>query len=389
MIIGCFRVPVRRSLLLLVLGVVCLCWSALPGPVRQAQAQEQAPGIAVSDPFTVRAVHVDATGSNTVAAREAARLDGERRALRTVLERLATPADLERLSKLSDVQITALVRDFEVAHERSSATRYLADYTFRFRRKEVTRLLQNAGIAYAETPSRPVVVVPLLKVGDRAVLWEDPNPWREAWANRHGASGLVPLIVPLGDAGDVAAIAAEQAAAADVNAFAVLAGHYGTNNVLLAQAVLSGEGDSQTLATSITRYTDGQPQKRLEGSYHPAPGETAAQMMARAVADAAHAVEFGWKNENALRFDRVGTLTVSIPLNSLSDWIFLRGRLVGIPTLRSSDLTALTRQNAEITLHYVGDLDRLRTALAERGLDLMEGNPDWILQPRAPAAGMP
>ena len=31
------------------------------------------------------------------------------------------------------------------------------------------------------------------------MLWEDPNPWRAAWADRPDRGGLVPVEVPLGD----------------------------------------------------------------------------------------------------------------------------------------------------------------------------------------------
>src|SRR5690348_8790050 len=160
----------------LVLVLVLAAASAAPA----ARAQNASP----TDIFTVANVPVDATAKSAAAAREAARIDGQRRAFRTLLERLTLAADRNRLPRLSDARITDMIRDFEVANERRSTVRYLADYTFRFRPDQVRQVLRNAGIPFAETISKPVTVLPILTQGSSSVLWDDPNPWRDAWASR-------------------------------------------------------------------------------------------------------------------------------------------------------------------------------------------------------------
>src|SRR5260370_39111716 len=165
------------------------------------------------DIFTVPDIAVDATANSALAAREAARIDGQRRAFGVLIERLTLAADRGRVPRLSDQQLTELVRDFEVANERSSAVRYLAAYTFRFRAGDVRRLLADAGVPFAETVSKPVVVLAVLRRCESAPMWDDPNPWRGAWADRQVAAGPVPFLLPLGDAADVPAIGAEPALA--------------------------------------------------------------------------------------------------------------------------------------------------------------------------------
>src|SRR5260370_3811767 len=147
------------------IGLAALLWSA--GPAGAA---------APADIFTVAGVPVDATASNAVAAREAARIDGQRRAFRILLERLTIAADHPRLPRVGDQQLTDMVRDFEVASERSSAVRYLATYTFRFRPDAGRTLLPDAGIPFAETVSKPVIVLAVLRRDDPTLLWDDPNP---------------------------------------------------------------------------------------------------------------------------------------------------------------------------------------------------------------------
>src|SRR5207253_1596414 len=159
-------------------------------PLSRAQEAE--------DPYTAT-VKVDATADTAAKAREAARLDGQRRALGAVADRLSGGG--AKLAKLDDKTIADLVANFEVANERMSAVRYLADYTFHFRAEPVQRVLRGAGIALSGEPGKEgskeagkdtgasLVLLPVYQPAGEALLWEDPNPWREVWAEAPPGSG--------------------------------------------------------------------------------------------------------------------------------------------------------------------------------------------------------
>ncbi len=97
-----------------------------------------------------------------------ARIDGQRRALAAIAARQSGGTTPAKLPKLDDNAIGNLVASFEVANERMSAVRYVADYTFHFRPDETRRALGSPGPAAAEASGKPVVVLPGLPVG-RAV----------------------------------------------------------------------------------------------------------------------------------------------------------------------------------------------------------------------------
>src|SRR5499427_5290383 len=155
-------------------------------------------------------VKVDATADSAAAARDAARLDGQRRALAAVVGRLSGASEPAQLPKLDDKAITDMVQSFEVANERMSTVRYVADYTFHFRSAKVRRLVRVAdttpvegtgkstaegtGKTTAESGSKSIVVLPVFKNGASLTLWNDPNAWRGAWARRSAGSGLRHLL---------------------------------------------------------------------------------------------------------------------------------------------------------------------------------------------------
>src|SRR5215213_5971206 len=111
-----------------------------------------------TDPFSAT-VKVDGRADTAAKAREAARIDGQRRALAAIAERLSGGGAPVKLPKFDDKAITDLVSSFEVANERMSAVRYLADYTFHFRPTETRQVLGVAatGAGAADALRSPAV----------------------------------------------------------------------------------------------------------------------------------------------------------------------------------------------------------------------------------------
>lgn len=332
-----------------------------------------------SSVYTVSNVAVDATSQSAVQAREIARADGERRAFRTLMERLTTKQDWSRLPKVTDSDLLGLVQDFEVTSERSSTVRYIATLTFRFRAEPVRRLLRDRGIAFAETPSKPVILLPVLSAGNRAVLWEDPNPWRAALLRQPLKEGLVPMQVPANDLATVQAIDVQQALKGDKDALAALGRHYDNADVLVAQAQLSGSGDQRALQLTTVRYSSGFSGQNWASSVKSDPKESDEDFYARAAAGLVADVSEGWKKATLQQTGAEATLAVVVPITNLKDWVLVRDRLQNVPSIQRSTLVSLAPKAARVEIHYVGDPQQLQLVLSQRDLVLAQGDADWTL----------
>ncbi|HYM72553.1 MAG TPA: DUF2066 domain-containing protein [Stellaceae bacterium] len=367
----------------LVAGVLMLL--AVAAAARVAAAQD--------DPFSAT-VPVDATSDTVAKARDLARIDGQRRALSAIVDRLAGGPGKAKPPKLGDNQITDLVASFEVANEKMSAVRYMADYTFHFRPAELKKTLQAAGIAItepgaggtgvatADTGAKPIVVLPVYQNGASTVLWEDPNPWRQAWAERPAAGGAAKLMLPMGDVDDIGAIDADKARAGDSAALAAIAGKYKADEALLLLAVQRPAPDPSAdklggLDVMVRRYKLGQPADVHSDSIDPNPGESAEAFFARAAARIATDIDTGWKNVKEPPVDQQGSLVAVLPISGLDDWVKLRERVAAVPAVRKVEVKSLSRQEATIEIQYVGTLDQLKAGFAEIKLDLEGGDPIW------------
>jgi hypothetical protein len=382
---------------LLLLGAVAL----KAGP---ASAQE-------ADEAYSATVKVDATADSAAAARDVARIDGQRRALAAVIEHLSGASEPAKPPKLDDKAITDMVVSFEVANEHMSAVRYVADYTFHFRPSKVRRLVRvvetppadsgdkspadkspadRGGKSPAEAASKPsvdsgnraVVVRPVYQEGSNLVLWGDPNEWRVAWSQRSAGSGPGRLVLPLGDAGDLAAIDAEKAGSGKSEALTAITQRNQGSEAVVALATARRQGDKLAgLDISVKRYRSGHLVDTQATSFEAAPGEGEADLLKRAAESTAAEIESGTKRNAGEHSDQPASLAVTVPISSLGEWVQLRGRLASVSAIRKIDLLSLSRQEARIEVKYVGSQDQLKSSLAEVNLDLGGGDPVWRIQP--------
>ena len=230
-------------------------------------------GLAHADEiFTVTAVPVDVTADTATAAREQALLDGQHKAADILLRRLTLQQDWGSLPALADAQLFDVVEGIEVEREKISTVRYLGEITVRFKPNAIRALLRNANIRYAETVSKPLVVLPVYRNGDSVQLWDDTNPWLSAWGAHVTKGGLVPIVVPLGDLTDIAAISADDAVQGNAQKLVALAQRYQAADALVVIATpVSGQSG---LDISATRYGAAQ-QDRTDVIHVPGQGDDA------------------------------------------------------------------------------------------------------------------
>ncbi|MDE0201232.1 MAG: DUF2066 domain-containing protein [Rhodospirillaceae bacterium] len=352
--------------------------------------------------FTVAHVSVDAEAASAAEARELAIAAGQRAALETLLRRLtvagtAPPAPPED-------SIAAMVAGFAIDRELVSTTRYRASLTVDFDPAAVRRLLRESGIAYAETVSKPVLVVAVQRDPGGILLWEDGNRWRRAWEERAAHGGLVPILLPLGDVIDLGTVDAAQALASDADALTALAALYGTSEVVVAVAGLSGsaavakpaapavpgadndDGDApaagRALTLSLRRIAAGESraiQKTLIGRER----ESEKALLRRGTDRIVTLLEDDWKAANLIRYADQRVLRATVPIASLGEWVSIQQRIAALAMVATVEIDSLSLSEGRLTLRYHGTEDQLRLALGQDDLDLAPEADEWVLRPRA------
>lgn len=349
-----FAMNQRLRCLWALFAAACLLLGAVP-------AAGQAP-----DPFVVTGVPVDVTGPSALEARSRALAEGQRAAFRRLLQRMTPEQSWPGLPAATDSNVQATVRGFQIAAERASATRYIAKLDVAFHREAVRRMLRDAGLAFTETSSRPILVLPIWRDATGVQLWEAANPWRQAWEARPERPTLAPILVPTEEQAGADAPSATVVAAGDPAALLRLAGKLGAGDVVVAEARQAGGA----VEVTTTRHGPGRPEV-ASASF--ASLGAAAEELARGWDEA-------WKAKTILRFDATGSLKVEVPLRSMADWVKIRQRLAETSEIGKVEVAALSARAAELVLTLRGDPETLRLALRQRDLALTETAGAWRLE---------
>lgn len=338
-------------------------------------------GALAADLYTVRGVHVDETATGSAAARTVAQAKGQRLALTQLLKRLTLSGDWPSLPQVDDRTAQDAVRGFQVASEKASSTRYIADLNVSFQPDTVKRLLRARNLAYAETQAKPALLIAVFEKNGARALWEDQNPWRDAWVAADITDAITPLILPLGDAQEFSMVTPEQAIAGDKAALAALAARYGTDEVIVAYGVSNAEGTR--IDATVTRHgaaTGATIRKSYQATTQ---GPDAFATMAKnAASDLLLSLGDEWKRAIVVRAGEAAQLTASVFFSSLDQWEAIRKGLAATPLVEGLQVEGIGAAGAEVEINYRGTPDKLALSLAQSNISLAQEQDGWSLRLR-------
>ncbi len=340
-----------------------------------------------ADLFEVRGVAVDLTAETANDARIEAFAKAERQAFAKLMDRLLEAEPRSALGEVDAATISNLVLDLSVTREKASATRYIGEFAVRFNREAVRAFLAGRGIAVMVTESPPAVLLPVYREAGALVLWDHPNPWRDAWEAGPIPADLVPLILPEGGLGDLATVSAEGALSGDPAALLNLAGRYSTTDVIVAFADNRPDPASghPVLALDVRRYGPRTATPILSETLPvPSPGGgdgSLEEALTAAVKRVGEAIDAAWRGASTVNLGGkdAAVLAVTAPITSLRDWLDLQARLKANPAVRKVDVVLLTRQEVRINLHYLGSLQQFGETLRQADLALVRSDDGWTL----------
>lgn len=379
---------VTRSPFAFLLAAALLALAAAAGA--QTVDRTAAPG----DAFTVSGVPVDVTAENAVAAREQALDQGQREGLVRLLRRLTATEDHGRLPAVAGLPLERYVRNFEVAGERLSTTRYIARLTVSYDPTAVRDLLRESRVAFAQTLSEPLLVLPLYETPDGGLLlWQEGNPWWQAWAETMDRESLLRLQLPLGDLDDERVISEDlqeleqsggtYAPAGERPTLRRITDRYDARGVVVVHAAVesAGQEPDQTPAIAVGAQGFGEVEvPDVAETVRAQPDQTVEDILPEAVARVQAALDEAWKRANLLRFDQAGTMVVDVPLDGLESWVSINQTLRSLPQIGDVELESFSRDAARLRIAYFGDMPRIQAELAGLGLLLtQEEGETWLL----------
>ena len=333
--------------------------------------------------FAVQGVEADVTDKDVATAKNKALFDVQMKAIVMLAQRLGNETFAAEIAKLEPAVVLPLLKSLSIEQENTGPGHYIGKFTVRFLPEKVQKLFESYGVVIVSEQATPMLVLPIWKAAEGTQLWED-NLWRTAWLNLHAEQSLVPLIVPIGDLEDTAAITAQDVLNLDPIKLEVLRRRYGTRTILVAiaepaegngvHAMMDGESELGKI-TFDKIYTA-----------EPATLETSAALAAQRF----HAVMLDkYKSDKgkaqaqaqAGQAGASSSVPVTVPFTGPTEWNGIRARILSAPGVIGVDVSTFAANGAVIRLMYVGDLQVVQTSMQGTGLQMSQVGGNWVIQP--------
>ena len=345
------------------ISLICLIFSQIIfSPCYRLQA---------NDSFYVSDIRIDVKDHSSAQARLKAIAQGQLKAFEVLTERLLSSKDQSSLAQPSENQLNTMIQNFEVLHEKNSATRYIGIFAFQFHPKKVQDFLKQSGKTILPADiNEKILVLPIFKSEEdkKIILWQDNNPWRHAW--NQGIDATSPYSLPLGDLEDILEFPEQTALNRDFGRLQSLRQRYHTGYVLVA--VLK-QGCPFELALFL--YND--QGLRLSEDNISLLGETT--LTPKLMNSARHKVMT--IVDNTLSEDKIDqqhnrqdVLELQISFCNHQEWLKIQKIISTAALIRSFDVVSLQKRRAVVQLHSVAADRRIFQTLEKKGLKVMTLN---------------
>lgn len=332
--------------------------------------------------FAVQGVDVDVTSTDAAAAKNQALMDAQVKAFFTLVQRLSSPEVAESLASLKPDEIAPYLKSLSIEKETSAPGRYIGTFTVRFLPGKMQGLLGKYGVRVATDQAAPIIVVPVYRDSTGPKLWED-NPWRRAWLNLGAEQTRVPIIVPLGDLEDSAALTAQDVLESNTIKIEAARKRYGALSLLTAIAEPAENGK---IHVKVSGHT-GLGVINFEKDYESDEGivEQSAEVAVRRIHAALiktydNRAEMVAQQSDADEAGPSRALAVSVSFNSPTEWNRIRSRVLSAPNVIGVDISTLAGDGAVIQLMFNGPVEDLQGNLQQFGLALSQIGQDWVIQ---------
>lgn len=337
--------------------------------------------------FAVQGVDVDVTDKDATTAKNQALINVQMKAIVLLAQRLGNESLATEIAKLGPKDVLPLLKSLSIEQESTGPGRYIGKFTVRFLPTKIYNLFGSYGVTIVTEQAKPMLVIPLWKGPDGIKLWED-NLWRQAWINLHAEQSQVPLIIPLGDLEDSAAVTTEDLLNLDPLKLEAMRRRYDVATVLVAVGEpADGNGVHASMAGSSELgkvnfdkvYTADE--ATLEASATLAATRMHGVMIEKYKSDKQKAVAQSEAAKSQDEANASHSIPVAVPFSSPSEWNGIRSRILSAPGVIGVDVSTLAGNGAVIRLMYVGDLQAMQSSIQAAGLQMSQVGGSWVIQP--------
>lgn len=303
--------------------------------------------------FQIKNIEVNQTFDNIDQARDNALQSATKIGFKRLIKKLTNQSI--RLSDYSDLDPAQYMLTYDIKNEKFSQKHYEAEFSIHFNPDMVRDFFKIHNIAYSEIQAESTLIIPVFNDAGKKSLWEEKTDWFKSWQDFSHHDQKMRVIIPNGDIHDLTKLTLEDIQTQNLFALRNIMKHYNATLVLVSE--LQPISDTQLIVKN-TLYDVRQQidQSSLDVNVTESMPKTYKDIQAYIVDELwQHA-----KQETLISDHREKTLTTDISIASLKNLVDLEKKLQSLNSINSYRINAVSSQNVNLTIYYIGSEDTLR-----------------------------
>ena len=325
---------------------------------------------------SVKNIFVEFNINKNIPSRKLALEISYKTAVRRYIEWVTLLEEESIISLLEKINPNLLISGYSIENEKFTKKRYSASITVNLDLKKIKNYLNVNNVPYFLDQGPRVLIIPVVKFNDRTILWDDPNPWFNAWMERPLDSNLTNLLLPLGEVEDLITLSAKDAD--DLTDYKIrnIAAKYNADEVLILKLSIEKENDFYNLNLLAFEGLKGKPLFLDDLSYKK---EISFEKTVLNLANAfTKRYDDIWVRENIERLQLETITQVRLKYNSFADWIKIKNSLLDSNQLSFLKVLKISNSDATIMIKFLSK-EKLIDDLEEKDININTQGEIWII----------
>lgn len=312
-----------------------------------------------SEEYIIKNIQVDVTGSSALDARAQAMNDAQRQAYNILLEKVLPQHD-SSLQNLTNEQLDGLVQSIEVQSEKNSDVRYLGTLTIHFSPQAVQAWFTQQGQkVISSSLHEATVIVPVLVRQEKTLLWDETNPWWQAWNQKSDLDNKA-FIIPMGDLIDLKNLSAKEALEGHIEAIRKTLNRYHTDRMIIPVFYENLPSRLEIFHYSPEGLLDRSLPFEFDMNKY-APVQLLSLAIDKVIESQKTIVQTSVDSEQK-------TLNFTAIFNNYPEWIELQKHLKSLQGIKKINIYAVSLKQARISLEYSSSETFIENQLKTKGI---------------------
>ena len=265
-------------------------------------------------------------------------------------------------SLIKSIKPKDYISGYSIESEKFKKDNYSALISVNFYQKKIENLLNINEIKYFAKKGPKTLIIPIIKFENRLVLWDDPNPWFDAWLKRPLDPNLTVFMLPLGEVNDLITLSAEDAINFRYYKIKNLANKYKSEDVIVVIIELKENNDSYLLSLkAINGFTKN---KIFSNEIVQVRKNNLSEYLLKLANNFAEYYDDLWVYNNLEKMNFKSKTSVKVKFNKFSEWINAKNFLLNNDKIEKFKILKISNKNALIEIDIVAK-DKLMEELKQ------------------------